>query len=134
VTYEHVITSESLTVTGVSVSIHSVGTTRRGEEQAMTEANNIPSQAVPEDSLALRVFIARRERKLSQRAAAELCGLTFGEWQSIEDGRGARQLDVKISKIADGLRYDRDWLMWGGPLRQNIADLMTGFHAEPVAA
>lgn len=73
--------------------------------------------AVPRDSLALRVYIARRERGLSQRAAAELCGLTFGEWQSLENGARARGLNEKIAAIANGLGYDRDWLMWGGPLR-----------------
>jgi hypothetical protein len=44
-----------------------------------------------------------------------MCGLTFGEWQSIEGGRKAGALDVKIDKIARGLDYDRDWLMWGQP-------------------
>lgn len=58
----------------------------------------------------------RAERKLSQRAAAEQCGLTFGEWQSMELGRAARRLDVKIKQIAMALGVDRDWLMWGGPL------------------
>jgi hypothetical protein len=89
---------------------------------------------VPEDTLALRVLIARHERGLSQRAAAEMCGLTYGEWQSIEDGRGVRQLDVKVAKIAQGLRYNRDWIMWGGPLRKNMADLMDDFQAAFAAA
>lgn len=90
--------------------------------------------SIPQDTLPMRVYIARKERKLSQRAAAEACGLTFGEWQSIEDGRGVRQLDVKIAKIAQGLNYDRDWLMWGGPLSpdaKNIALLMTYLGSFP---
>jgi transcriptional regulator with XRE-family HTH domain len=72
--------------------------------------------AVPRDTLAMRVHIARTERKLSQRAAALKCGLTFGEWQGIEDGRDARGIHLKVEKIATGLGYSRDWLMWGGPL------------------
>lgn len=72
--------------------------------------------AIPQDTLAIRVHIARTERKLSQRAAALKCGLTFGEWQGIEGGADARGLNSKIEKIARGLGYDRDWLMWGGPL------------------
>ena len=75
----------------------------------------IPAQGrrIPKSTVGTRVRDARLEAGLSQRAAAELCGLTYGEWQSIEDGRGARQLDVKVDKIARGLDYDRNWLMWG---------------------
>ena len=98
------------------------------------EAGSIPAQKVPEDTLAVRVYIARRERRLSQRAAAEQCGLTFGEWQGIEDGRKVGELDRKVSLIADGLDYDRDWLMWGGPLRKNIAMLMDAFRSLVPAA
>jgi transcriptional regulator with XRE-family HTH domain len=71
---------------------------------------------IPQDTLAVRVKIARDEAGLSQREAALKCGLTFGEWQGIENGAAARGLDKKIDKIARGLDYDRDWLMWGGPL------------------
>jgi transcriptional regulator with XRE-family HTH domain len=87
---------------------------------------------VPRDTLALRVKIARVERGLSQRAAANRCGLTFGEWQSIENGAEARGLDRKIDKIAAGLNYDRDWLMWGGPL---VSDRLSRFFGRtPIAA
>lgn len=81
-----------------------------------TDTTHIPSQGgdrIPEDTLAARVRSVRWETGLSQRAAAEACGLTFGEWQSLEDGRGARQLDIKVDRIAKGLGYDRNWLMWG---------------------
>lgn len=72
---------------------------------------------IPVDTLARRVLIARLDAGYSQREAALRCGLTFGEWQSIENGAAARGLNVKVQKIAEGLGYDRDWLMWGGPLR-----------------
>lgn len=98
------------------------------------EVSNIPVQKVPEDTLAMRVGVARRERRLSQRAAAEQCGLTFGEWQGIEDGRKVTELDRKVAQIADGLDYDRDWLMWGGPMRKNIAMLMEAFRGLVPAA
>ena len=68
------------------------------------------------DSLANRLILVRSERRLSQRAAADECGLTFGEWQGMESGRGTRRLDLKIRQIAMALGVDRDWLMWGGPL------------------
>lgn len=76
----------------------------------------VSSHRIPRDTLARRVWMARDEAGLSQRAAAERCGLTFGEWQGIEAGRQSRGLDRKIALIAAGLGYDRDWLMWGGPL------------------
>ena len=72
---------------------------------------------VPDDTLASRLVLVRRQCGLSQRAAAELCGLTFREWQSLEDGRAARGLDVKVRAISQALGVDRDWLMWGGALR-----------------
>ncbi|MFC9766817.1 helix-turn-helix domain-containing protein [Rhodococcus jostii] len=76
---------------------------------------------VPTDSLANRLVLVRNERKLSQRAAADLCGLTFGEWQGMEVGRGVRRVDQKVVKIAKALGVDRDWLMWGG----HLAELLT---------
>lgn len=82
----------------------------------MTVTTERASGWVPTDSLANRMALVRRERKLSQRAAAETCGLTFGEWQGIEDGRNTRRIDMKVRQIAMALGVDRDWLMWGGPL------------------
>lgn len=75
----------------------------------------VPEQGrrIPKSTVGTRVRDARLECGLSQRAAAEQCGLTFGEWQSIEAGRKAGELDIKVDKIARGLDYDRDWLMWG---------------------
>lgn len=75
----------------------------------------IPEQGrrIPKSTVGTRVRDARLEAGLSQREAAEACGLTYGEWQSIEAGRRAGQLDVKVDKIASGLGYDRNWLMWG---------------------
>jgi hypothetical protein len=71
---------------------------------------------VPEDTLAHRLVLVRRHLGITQRVAAERCGLTFGEWQGIEDGRAVRSLDVKVSAISAALGVDRDWLIWGGPL------------------
>lgn len=71
---------------------------------------------VPEDTLANRLVLVRRSLGMTQRAAAEKCGLTFGEWQSLEEGRQARGLDVKVARISRALGVNRDWLIWGGPL------------------
>ena len=65
------------------------------------------------DTLAARLVLTRRHLGLSQRAAALRCGLTFGEWQSLEDGRCARGLDRKVTAISQGLGVDRDWIIWG---------------------
>lgn len=75
---------------------------------------------VPEDTLAHRLVLVRRQLGITQRVAAERCGLTFGEWQGIEDGRQVRSLDVKVAAISKALGVDRDWLIWGGPLAQAV--------------
>ncbi len=76
---------------------------------------------IPADTLGTRLVLVRRQLGLTQRAAADKCGLTFGEWQSIEDGRAARGLDVKIARISLALGVDRAWLAWGGPLAHDDA-------------
>ncbi len=76
---------------------------------------------IPADTLGTRLVLVRRQLGLTQRAAADKCGLTFGEWQSIEDGRAARGLDVKIARISLALGVDRAWLAWGGPLSPDDA-------------
>lgn len=87
---------------------------------------------IPKDTFALRVWIVRQECGLSQREAAEKCGLTFGEWQGIESGRDVRSMHVKVSKIADALGYDRDWLMWGGPLvSETLGDARSAGLSDP---
>lgn len=45
-----------------------------------------------------------------------MCGITYGEWQSMENGRDARGLPAKLKKISAVTGYDLDWLLWGGPL------------------
>ncbi len=82
----------------------------------MTVSTEINSGWVPSDSLANRLVLVRLDRKLTQRGAAEQCGITFGEWQGMELGRATRRVDVKVRQIAMALGVDRDWLMWGGPL------------------
>lgn len=71
---------------------------------------------IPEDSLALRLFLVRKQLGLSQRQAALKTGVSYGSWQSMEDGRQARGVDTKVAKICAALGVDREWLMWGGPL------------------
>jgi transcriptional regulator with XRE-family HTH domain len=79
-----------------------------------TQDDALPRRA--KDTLANRLRLVRAELGLSQRDAADRSGVTYGEWQSMENGASARGLDRKVTKIADTLGYDRDWLMWGGPL------------------
>ena len=72
---------------------------------------------VAADTLAARLILLRREMGWrSQRDAAEATGVPFGTWQGMESGRSTRGLDRHIVKIAEVSGYDRDWLMWGGPL------------------
>lgn len=73
---------------------------------------------VPDDNLASRLILVRRQLGLTQRAAAERCGLTFGEWQGLENGLQARGIPSKVARISEALGVDRDWLLWGGALRE----------------
>lgn len=111
-TYTVVVTAGVLTATGVAVRVRAM--------TAPTESVS-PAPWRPRDTLAARLFLARREAGLSQREAAVRCGITYGEWQSMENGADARGLDRKLRAIADGLGVDRDWLVWGGPLADPFA-------------
>jgi len=82
----------------------------------MTATHDTRPAWVPADTLPARLILMRHELGMSQREAAQACGVTFGEWQSMESGRQARALDQKVAKIAAALGVSREWLMWGGPL------------------
>jgi len=71
---------------------------------------------VATDTLAARLILLRHEMGWSQREAAEATGVPYGTWQGMESGRETRGLDRHIVAIAANSGYDRDWLIWGGPL------------------
>ena len=68
---------------------------------------------VPTSTLASRLVLLRHHLHLSQRAAAEQCGVPFGVWQGMEAGRGTRSVDEHVKRIAAAVNVDREWLMWG---------------------
>lgn len=72
---------------------------------------------IPEDSFALRLVIVRRALGLSQEEAALRCALDDGSWSNWENGTKPRGMDKVVETISSKLGVDRDWLMWGGPLR-----------------
>jgi len=102
----------------------------------MTTTATEQASWIPRDSMANRLVLARRHyakahglSTFSQRSAAELCGLTFGEWQGLEDDRAVGRETEKAQKIAHGLGVDLPWLLLGGYLdRRNPArtDTWTG--------
>ena len=72
---------------------------------------------IPTDTLAVRLILARHHAgKLSQREAAEKCGVNYGSWSNWEDGRKPRDLLDVVRKVADGLQINYEWLLFGGPL------------------
>jgi transcriptional regulator with XRE-family HTH domain len=74
----------------------------------------------PTDTIGARLILMRRELGLTQREAASLSGIPFGQWQGLEDDeRHPRALDVKVQRIVRAFNVDRDWLIWGGPLVPN---------------
>lgn len=71
----------------------------------------------PADTLGARLVLLRRELGLSQREAAARAGISFSQWQGLEDDdREVRGVLDKISRIVDTFEVDRDWLLWGGRL------------------
>lgn len=89
-----------------------------------------PQPLIPEDTFALRLVIIRRTLGLSQEEAAERCGLDDGSWSNWENGRKPRGMDKVVGTISSQLGIDRDWLMWGGPLSQNLKFRIS--HLSPV--
>ncbi|WP_109557403.1 helix-turn-helix domain-containing protein, partial [Mycobacteroides abscessus] len=82
----------------------------------MTSAT-LPAQGWrPADRFGHRVKLVRAELNITQKEAAERCGVTPREWQNMEDGRTPRRMDLKVRQIAMAFGVDRDWLMWGGEL------------------
>jgi transcriptional regulator with XRE-family HTH domain len=77
---------------------------------------------IPTDSLANRLVLIRRELGLSQREAAQRCGVGFGSWQSWENGSAPRNALRDLVRVAQGLDVDREWLMFGGPLRSEMVE------------
>jgi transcriptional regulator with XRE-family HTH domain len=75
---------------------------------------------VPTDSLANRLVLIRRELGLSQREAAQRCGVGFGSWQSWENGAAPRNALRDLAAVAHRLNVDREWLMFGGALRAEV--------------
>jgi transcriptional regulator with XRE-family HTH domain len=74
----------------------------------------------PTDTIGARLILMRRTLGLTQREAAALAGIPFGQWQGLEDDeRHPRGLDVKVQRIVRAFNVDRDWLIWGGPLDPN---------------
>lgn len=73
--------------------------------------------AIPADTLAIRLLLARHfAGQLSQREAAERCGLNYGSWANWEAGRRPRDVLDVVAQVSVGLGVDHDWLLWGGPL------------------
>lgn len=80
----------------------------------MTTTHELPRpRRVGADTLASRLVVIRHELGLSQRAAAQQAGITFGIWQGLEGGRMTRNRDEVVRQIAERLDYDVDWLLWG---------------------
>jgi hypothetical protein len=102
--YFHVLRSKSLTLTR-----------RRVKILVMTTVTRIHAK-VPLDTLASRLVLLRHELGWSQRKATHETGVPYGTWQGMESGRETRSLDRHVAAIVKASGYDRDWLMWGGPL------------------
>jgi transcriptional regulator with XRE-family HTH domain len=91
---------------------HTEGVGRERERPAET-----PQGGIPSDTFAARLLLARHHAgRLSQREAAEKCGLNYASWSNWEEGRRPRDLLEVVQQIAEALDIDRTWLLFGGPL------------------
>ena len=104
--YIRVLRSQDLTLTRRCITLLDMTMTRKRPNRPKVAA----------DTLAARLILLRHELGWSQREAAEATGVPYGTWQGMESGRETRGMDRHIVKIAAASGYDRDWLMWGGPL------------------
>lgn len=72
---------------------------------------------IPGDTLANRLMLARAHAGyLTVKEAAERCGVNYGSWSNWERGALPRDLLDVVQKVATGLRINRNWLLFGGPL------------------
>jgi transcriptional regulator with XRE-family HTH domain len=71
----------------------------------------------PEDRFGLRLRMLRYSMGLSVEEIAERCGVHTATWSSWERGTAPRGMNQVVDTIASVTGCDREWLMWGGPLR-----------------
>lgn len=89
----------------------------RGEPSAATRPPASSAGAIPADTFAVRLYLARfHAGRLSIEKAAERCGLNSGNWVRWEDGALPRDKVEVAQAVSDGLGIDFDWLLLGGPL------------------
>lgn len=76
-----------------------------------TEA--VESSWVPSDTFGSRLYLIRREKRLTVEQAAKAAGLAPATWSTWEAGAKPRDLVTVVQKINSALGADRDYLMWG---------------------
>jgi transcriptional regulator with XRE-family HTH domain len=86
----------------------------------MTTTTNRAS-AIPADTFAVRLMLVRHHAgDITIRSAADRCGLNYGSWSNWERGGKPRDLLDTVERISEALSIDRDWLLFGGPLAQEV--------------
>jgi len=68
----------------------------------------------------VRLLLLRHELGLTVDDISALCDVPSATWSTWERGTRPRDLAAVVSRIADRTGYDRDWLMWGFPLRGEV--------------
>jgi hypothetical protein len=74
---------------------------------------------VPDDTFGARLALVRQRMRWNVAQAERECGFGEGVWRTWEAGRRPQNMDEVVRSIVARTSADRDWLMWGGPLRQN---------------
>lgn len=74
---------------------------------------------IPLDSFANRLMLARAHAgHLSIREAADLCDIGRGAWTNWEKGAKPGDIIDVATVVAEKLKVDRGWLLFGGQLSQ----------------
>jgi transcriptional regulator with XRE-family HTH domain len=95
----------------------STASTGEDRERELAASEEPRRGDIPADTFANRLLLARTHAGwLTVKEAAERCGLNYGSWSNWERGARPRDLLDVAQKVADGLRIDHEWLLFGGPL------------------
>lgn len=71
---------------------------------------------IPSDTFANRLVLVRRLAGMTIKEAAATCGLHYATWSTWEAGRRPADAPDVVTRIANELDIDREWLLFGGPL------------------
>lgn len=74
------------------------------------------------DTFALRLLAIRHEMDMTQEEIADVVGVKRAAWNTWEHGAIPQRQAEIVKRIAEATGYERDWLLYGGPLSGSPTD------------